>query len=177
MYLIIFSVFIVGLLTKLADVMTEDGLKPKWFLSYPVGVLYGILGTYILLADAILAPIVLATVAAVLITRKIDSKPHSFAIATMFLLLAVWGFPSVNLALLAIFFAVEVIGEIGNDLADKEKMDGWVKRFFSLRLLSDATAFLVSLLTGQWIIFIGMICFTIGYGIIEVSEKRISGWF
>jgi hypothetical protein len=173
MYLVIASIFLVGLLTKLADLIADDGLKVRGVFSYIIGAVYGTLGAYILISDAYLAPVVIATIIAVVITKKIDKKPHSVAIAAMLLVLAVWGFPAVNLMLMAIFLAAGVIDEIGNDMADGKKINGRLKRIFDYRLVSDATALLVSLITGHWIIFLGMLAFTLGYAIVEAAECRL----
>ena len=172
MYLIIASIFLVGLLTKLADLIADDGLKVRGAFSYVIGAAYGALGAYILISDAYLAPVVIATIIAVVATKKIDKKPHSVAIASMLLFLAIWGFPAVNLLLMAIFLAAGVIDEIGNDMADGKRINGRLKKIFDYRLISDVTAFLVSLITGQWIIFLGMLAFTLGYALVEVFEAK-----
>ncbi len=173
LYLILLSIFIAGLLTKLADMIADDGLKVRALFAYIIGLSYGALGAFIIVSDVYLAPVVIAGIAAVIVTNKIDRKPHNLAIASMFLFLAVWGFPSVNLILLVVFLAAGIVDEIGNDMADRKRINGRLKRIFDYRLISDISAFFASLITGQWIIFLGMAAFTVGYALMEMSESRL----
>ncbi len=166
-------VFIIGILTKLADLIADDGIEIRWIFSYAIGVVYGILIAYILTTHPVLAPIGLAAVLAVLLTKKIDRKPHNIGIASTFLFLAVWGLPRIDILMTAVFLTAGLIDEIGNDRADSGRIKGSLKKLFDYRLVFELTAFSVSLVTGEWIIFLGILSFDIGY----LLTKRIGKKF
>jgi hypothetical protein len=162
-FIILIYVFAIGVLTKFADLIADDGIEVRRVFSYAIGAVYGILIAYILVTHPFLAPMSLAAVLAVLMTKKIDRRPHNIGIAAMFLFLAIWGLPRIDIFLAAIFLAAGVADEIGNDMADSGKIKGHMKKIFEYRLVFEATAFCVSLATGEWIMFLGMLSFDTGY--------------
>jgi hypothetical protein len=176
-FLILLPVFLTGVLTKLADLIADDGLEMRRVFSYAIGVVYGILIAYILATHPLLAPIGLAAVLAVLLTKKIDMKPHNIGIASMFLFLGIWGFPKIDVVMISIFLASGLIDEIGNDKVDEGKMRGIPRKVFEYRLVFEITAFLVSLFTGEWIIFLGMLSFDVGYLLTKRSGQRFAESF
>jgi hypothetical protein len=161
--IIIFYIFLIGVLTKFADLIADDGLQIMWAFSYATGIAYGILIAYIISTHPLLAPMAMAAVLAVLLTNKIDRSPHNIGIASMFLFLAVWGFPSIEIWMMAAFLVAGVIDEVGNDRADQGKFKGLTKKIFEHRLIFDITAFIVSYVTGEWIIVISSLGFEAGY--------------
>ena len=170
--LVIFYVFLIGVLTKFADLIADDGLEIMWVFSYATGIVYGILIAYIISTHPLLAPMAMAAVLAVLLTNKIDRRPHNIGIASMFLFLAVWGFPSIVIWMMAVFLVAGVIDEVGNDRADRGKFKGLTKKVFEHRLIFDLTALFVSYATGEWIIFFSSLGFEIGYQITEKMGER-----
>src|SRR4030043_111681 len=109
MYFILSLVFAIGVLTKLAGLIADDGLKFRKTLSYAGGMFYGFLAAYVLAAEPLLASIILAAVIAVLLMEKIDKQPHIVGIAAMLFMLGIWGFPPINVVLLALFTATGII--------------------------------------------------------------------
>jgi hypothetical protein len=170
--IVIFYVFLTGMLTKFADIIADDGLEIKWVFSYATGIVYGILIAYIISTHPLLAPMAMAAVLAVLLTKKIDMRPHNIGIASMFFFLALWGFPSINISMMAAFLIAGVIDELGNDRADQGKLKGSAKKIFEHRLIFDITAFFVSYLTGEWIIFFSSLSFEAGYETTEMIGKK-----
>ncbi|HJW96829.1 MAG TPA: hypothetical protein VJ485_01565 [archaeon] len=175
MYFILSLVFAIGVLTKLADLIADDGLKVRKTLSYAVGMFYGFLAAYVLAAEPLLASIILAAVIAVLLMEKIDKQPHIVGIAAMLFMLGIWGFPPINVVLLALFTATGIIDEVGNDFSDKGRIKGRFRRVMEYRPTSNIFGFLVSALTGWWIIFLGMIVFDAGYIAVGEAGKRLHG--
>jgi hypothetical protein len=173
MYPIFLYVFLTGVLTKLADLIADDGIEMRRIFSYSIGVIYGVLIAYILVVHPLLAPMALAAVLAVLMTKKIDQKPHNIGIAALFLFLGIWGLPKIDISLIAVFLTAGLIDEIGNDMADGGKIKGLVKKIFDYRLVFEMVAFAVSFLTGEWIIFFSMLSFDVGY----LLTKRIGRRF
>jgi hypothetical protein len=162
-FLILIPVFIAGVLTKFADLIADEGLEIRRAFSYLTGIVYGVMIAYIIATHPLLAPLGLAAVLAVLLTKKIDQRPHNIGIAAMFLFLGIWGFPKIDIVMISVFLAAGLVDEIGNDRADQGKMKGLLKKVFEYRLVFELTAFMVSLLTGEWIIFLGMLSFDVGY--------------
>ncbi|MCJ7816542.1 MAG: hypothetical protein MUP55_01670, partial [Candidatus Aenigmarchaeota archaeon] len=124
MYIILIVVFLVGVLTKFADLAGDDGLKTRKLFSYPAGAIYGFLAAWILVSEYYLAPIVVGSVIAVLVTKKIDYRPHNIGIASMVLFLGFWGFPAVDMLLLAIFAILGIGDEIGSDMVERGRIRG-----------------------------------------------------
>jgi len=172
-FIILLLVFFTGVLTKFADLIADDGLEIRRVFSYTIGVVYGVLIAYIIATHPMLAPMGLAAVLAVLLTKKIDRKPHNIGIASLFLFLGIWGFPKIDVILIGIFLAAGLVDEIGNDRADQGRVKGILKKVFEYRLIFELTAFMVSLLTGEWIIFLGMLSFDVGY----LLTKRVGAGF
>lgn len=171
-WLVLIYIFLAGILTKFADMIADEGLQIRKIFSYAVGVIYGMLIAYVLATHPLLAPLGMAVVLSVLLTQKIDRKPHDIGIASLFLFLALWGFPQVNIPLAVIFLAAASLDEILNDLADRGKIRGAKRKIFEYRPVLEITAFLVALITWQWIIFIGMLCFDVGYRLAVELGKR-----
>jgi hypothetical protein len=173
MDMIFIFVFFIGVLTKLADLVADDGIEMRRVFSYSIGILYGILIAYVLVTHPLLAPMALAAVLAVLMTKKIDRKPHNIGIASLFLFLGIWGLPKIDVLMTSVFMAAGLIDEIGNDRADSGKIKGVFKKVFDYRLVFEVTAFAVSVVTGEWIIFLSMLSFDVGYILISKIGTRI----
>jgi hypothetical protein len=176
-FIILIPVFVTGVLTKLADLIADDNLEIRKAFSYLIGIVYGVAIAYIISTHPLLAPIGLAAVLAVLLTKKIDRKPHNIGIASMFLFLGIWGFPKIDIVMISIFLASGLIDEIGNDRVDEGRMRGIPRRIFEYRLVFEITAFLVSLLTGEWVIFLGMLSFDAGYLLTKRTGQRFADAF
>lgn len=164
--------FATGFLTKFVDAIVDDGLKVRKAFAYAAGIIYGVLIAYMITAYPLVAPLCIAIVLAVLITKKIDRRPHNIGIAVMFLSLALLGFPKVDPLLLAIFLISGALDEIGNDLPDKGRFKGTPRRILRFRIITEMAALLVSLVTGYWIIFLAILSFDIGYLITKKMVER-----
>lgn len=173
MYTILIFTLLIGFLTKFADIIADDGLKIKGSFTYAVGIAYGLLTAYVLVTEPLLAPVIMAAVVSMVAMKKIDKEPHMIGIASLLFIIGFWGFPSINILFMTIFIIAGVLDEIGNDMSDKNKIRGRAKLAFSYMFISEITAFIVSALTGAWIIFIGMIVFDAGYIVTGETGKRL----
>ena len=167
------AIFSVGILAKLTDLIVDEGLDLKRF-GYFLGIVYGILIGYVLISNPILASLGLAITISVIVTRKIDHLQHALGIASMLVILGIFGMPSLDPILLVIFLIGGIVDEIMSDLADRNKLKGFLKTFFSYRLTLELLTFLVSLITGLWILFMGMILFDAGYILTERIGRRFT---
>ena len=62
----IIATFVVGILTRIADMAADDGLKLNKFLVYATGALYGLLIAYIITQHPVLAELGIAVLLAVI---------------------------------------------------------------------------------------------------------------
>ena len=171
-YVVFPAIFFIGVLTKFVDLAVDDSLNIPKPLVYASAVAYGILAAYVITNYTILAPLGLAVVAAVLITGKIDRKPHALGVVIMVLFMFFWGLQAVDPVLLLILLAAGIADEITSDLADKGKVKGVSAKVLGRRFILEVAAFFVSLSTGYWIIFLGILIFDAGYFIAEMLGKK-----
>ncbi len=166
-------VFAAGVLTRMADMIADDGLDINRYVGYAIGAFYGFLGAYIITQYPLLGELGIAVVLPVLFTSKIDHPVHGIGIATMLFFLAIYGINPLNLALLSLFITGGIVDEAGNHLSDKRKLKGIVGRFLGYRLTMETVTFAVSMYTGNWIIFLAMIAYDAGFTyIFPESVKR-----
>ena len=105
----------------------------------------------------------MAVAIAVTLTKKLDELTHAIGIGSLLLFISVFGFPAVDVTLLAVLLLAGIIDEVGNDITDRKNARRAFKMFFENRLSLEVAAFLVSAVTGEWIIWISMASFDIGY--------------
>lgn len=163
MLVAILTVFTIGILTRIADMIADDGLKLNRYLGYSIGTLYGFLIAYVITQYPLLAEMGIAVILAVVFTMKIDHPVHGAGIISMLVFLFIYGMGPINLMLLSVFLIGGALDEIGNHFSDKGKLKGIFGRFFKLRLTMEAVTFGVSVYTGNWIIFLAMVSYDIGF--------------
>ncbi len=167
MYEVLLATFSIGILTKFVDLVVDDGLHIPKSITYAAGIAYGVLIAYVLANYPLLAPLGFAIVIAVLLTRKIDRKPHIAGVVSMVLFIFLWGFPEIDLILFAVFLMAGGLDELLSDMSDKGRIKGILARVFEKRVILEVVTFLVSFATGYWIIFLGMFSYDAGYFLIE----------
>ena len=172
MYLSLLTLFVIGVLTKLTDLVVDEDIKAKKPIAYVTGIIYGILIAYALLGCQILAPVGFAVLMAVIATGKIDKKPHILGVVSMVLVMLVYGFPKTDLFLLALFLAAGVADEVANDFTDNGRIKGVCAKVLKRRIILDIATFAFSISTGFWIIFFAMFAYDAGYQITERAGKR-----
>lgn len=166
------AVFSIGVLTRIADMIADDGLRVGRYLGYAIAALYGFLATFVITHYPVLAELGIAVMLAVLFTSKIDHPIHATGIATMIFFIALYGIAPLNPVLLTIFILGGIADELGNNLSDKGRLKGITGRFFSYRLTMEAVAFAVSLYTGNWLIFMAMVAYDLGFMYIFTGSVR-----
>ncbi|MBN2101556.1 MAG: hypothetical protein JW716_01650 [Candidatus Aenigmarchaeota archaeon] len=163
MYLAIISSVLIGFLAKFTDLIVDDGLNINKYIGYSGSVVYGFLLAFLMYSYPALTPLCLAVSISVIMTGKIDAPTHSLAIASMIFFIAFFGLPQVNFLFLVTFLVAGTIDEIGNDYIDKRKKKRYAKIFFQNRLTLEFTVFIISLITGEWILWISMASFDVAY--------------
>ncbi len=153
---------LIGIFTKLTDAIVDDGLKLIKNIEYVFGVIYGSLIAYLIINYPVITPLLLGTIIAVILTKKIDHKAHFLGI----LIVAVSLFfidLKFNYFLLIIFLVAALLDEVLNDYFDKRKIKNTISKIFKYRILLETTALLVSIILNQWILFFAILSFDIGY--------------
>jgi len=171
----ILIVFLTGFIIKFADMIADDGLKAGNALTYFFGSFYGFLLAFIISANPMWAELGIAVILGVLLTGKIDHPVHYSGLGSFMFFTAVFGLNPVNLIVLLVFIGGASVDEIGNNLVDRKRIKGILGKFFECRLTMDVVAFAVSLLTGYWAIFFGMLAFDAGYTYVyrDVVKRKI----
>lgn len=167
---------VTGVLTKLVDIVEEHNPNLSENISLISGVIYGILIGYVISFSPELSGLWIAIVLSVLITRKIDSRGHYLGIISMIIFVLVFGWMGTNILYIIIFTPIGVLEELINDkFVDKGKIKNKrISTFFTWRPLIEISVFIVSVMTGQWIIWLGILSYDIGYILIEfLMRKRI----
>lgn len=162
-FIILGAALLTGFLTKLTDLIEDDGLKLFRFDNLVLGALYGLLIAFVIIKSEVVAPLWLGVVIGLCITRKIDAPSHLLGVIVIFAsLMMLWNFQTTPL--LALFVLACVADEWLSDLADRKKIKiKLLKKFLLLRPIVEITAFVVSLITMQWLLWFAILCFDIGY--------------
>jgi hypothetical protein len=85
----------------------------------------------------------------------------------------VLGFRGIDILQTVIFLVAGAADEIGNNLANKGKIKGVAAKLLKSRLMFiEPVAFVISLLTRQWIIFLGIICFDAAYQLTTRTARK-----
>jgi len=167
--------FLIGVLTRIADMVSDDGLRMNRALAHAAGAAYGLLIAAMIHMFPVLAPLGLAILLSCIFTGKIDSTVHYAGLGAFVLSAALLGFVMPDPFLLAAFLAAGLADEIGNGLADRSRIRGPLASFFSLRLTMEAAALLASAYTGAWIYIASMLSYDLGFTYIPAGLRAARG--
>jgi ABC-type uncharacterized transport system fused permease/ATPase subunit len=185
--ILVIAAMVTGVLVKFADIMEDHHhpIHPKLtsLISIIFGIFYGVIIALFIFKWPIVIPLAIGTVAGLFFSRKFDAVGHYFGIL-VFMLLAGHLYFTINnflefniifLSLVIVFVIANVLEEFVNDFLDnpKSKKHPLLKKFPKLRklleyrLILEITALLTSFLLGQWLIWITIFSFDVGYHTIE----------
>ena len=153
--------FVAGLLVKIVDWM-EDDRKTSAALKLPLAVAYGLMIGY-LIGTASFSAIFLAALVAQVFARKIDTLSHTVGFAVAVLSLFYFGFPALDLPLLAFFLVLAFL--------DEADFIGKLHPITEYRLILKAGALLL-IPFGRWDYFAGIMSFDIGYELFRQAAKK-----
>lgn len=158
--------FVVGLLAKFTDWQVDEKLFVRKNLQYVSGALYGLGAGFLLTQSSSFASLVIAITIGVLLGGKIDHRAHQYSLAMLFGAMAFWGVPPINAFFVGFLLVFALLDEALNDLfaAKKLPLASFVARH---RLLLDFGALLLSLYSGDWTYFIALVCFDVGYQLVD----------
>lgn len=170
-YNLLIIAFLIGILTKITDLIVDDKIKFIKYSEYLFWIIYGILTAYIIInTNEIVASLWMGLVIGVVLTKKIDKFAHILGLVSFIFYISISGLPQLNSIYLIIFTIATTSDEIIEEkIKNKEKMHNLLKKFFALELVS----LIVSLITGVWMVFLSILFFDIAYIIISKIGIKI----
>lgn len=167
--LLFVAAFMLGALTKVTDIQTDEKLFFFRHAQYVTGIMYGIVGGILLVADGAFSTVFFGVLIAVLASGKINRLAHQLAIAAVFAVVAFAGLPKgVSFPLVATFAFFGTLDEWLNDEADRRSKAGTAMNAIAAgiadrRLSLEVAALAASVFTGEWTYMLGIAMFDIGY--------------
>jgi hypothetical protein len=185
--LVFLAAILTGVLVKIADVFSDHEHKIQKeiidLLSIILGIIYGSIIALFIFNWPSVIPLVIGTFVGLLVSRKFDSIGHYFGIIVFvlisghlyFLFGYIFEFNFVFILLIIIFSIINVLEEFVNDfLENPNSKKYWLlKKFPTLhnllkyRLLLELTAFTISFIFNEWLIWLTIFSFDLGYHLIE----------
>ena len=170
--LIIILAFLTGLLIKYSDFLEDTKKEKNKNKLIALGLIYGILIFLMVYYFPIVASIWIGTIIGVMIFGKIDSISHNIGVAVALTLSIAYSAGFLG-PLLIFFVIINVLEELMNNYFDKHKSKNkTLQKIATARPLLEISAFLVSLITGFWQIWIAIFCFDIAYQLITKYENK-----
>jgi hypothetical protein len=170
---IIILAFITGLVVKYSDYLEDVKKEKNKRKLVSLGLIYGILIFLMVYYFPVVAPIWIGTILGLIIFGKIDAVSHNVGV-TIAITLSL-AFAQGFLGLLLVFFVViNILEELVNDYFDKNKLKNkLLQKIIISRPLLEVSAFLVSLISGFWEIWVAIFFFDIAYQLITKYENKI----
>lgn len=168
--------FFTGVSVKIVDMIEDDGLKLFFYANHFFAFVYGLLIGYVIINYDIVNALWIGTIAAMMVTKKIDKFSHFIGILVAGFVVLVYGLSSLNLTFFGIFLIAAMVDEISSDYIDrlkkkKKKIKGILK-VFEFRPVLEVTALIVSVIISDFTPFIAIIVFDSGYLFIERFYKK-----
>lgn len=149
-----------GILVKLTDAQIEHGLKLFRYGKYFTALMFGTILGYLISTDAKIASLILGVTTANIAMKKFDDNAFWVAMVPLVGIVLLLGFQGIIWLAFGVFLVSAAFDEIMND----RKHQNVVISFLSdNRLFTWIAAFLLGIYLMEFIYFIGIICFDIGY--------------
>ena len=173
-YWLIIIALCAGFLTKFVD-LEEHGLRMRKLVFYSAAFLYGFLIAYAVRLEPVVAPLAFGTIMGLVLTKKIDSKPHLVGVGSFVIFIAVLGFPGINLVFLTVLVTGSFLDEIVNSFVlDKGRAKNYyLKKFLETRPFLEITAFILAAATGLWPLWYTLLFYDIGYILTTRSSLKL----
>jgi|GEM_PF-924084 len=149
----VLAALIAGSAIKFVDCV-EDTLGGKNLWKWPVAIIAGLAGGY-LLSFSILVTVFLPVIAAMVFMGKVNRPSLGLALMLAMVIVVLFGIPSLDISLFVPFFVLAVLDEM--------PWRGMLNPLREYRLWLKGGALVVSLTTGMWIYFVGLMAFDMAY--------------
>ena len=164
--------FLQGVIVKYVDQIEDLHLDKSKILRVVLGAFYGVIIFSVIYLFPFMAPLWLGTVLGLLLYGKIDALSHYVGVGVLFLLLIALGIPELSVILFILFTLVNFFEEFLNYILDSGKIKNKIViKIVEVRPLLEITAFVVSLITGVWLIWIALLSFDVAYVLIGKVVK------
>ncbi|MEM0475627.1 MAG: hypothetical protein QW343_02430 [Candidatus Norongarragalinales archaeon] len=167
--------FVVGLFARFTDVFEKDKRYTRFTLFS--GIAYGFGGGILAAVSPAFAAVVFGIVIGVVIAGKVDSRQHHAAVGVLLLTALLLKTAPLFLPLAILCFASFLDEDLHEIVcAQKKKRRGVCSLLeFALgsRVLLEAASFVLSLCTGNWLFFAGVVAFDAGC----YFAPALGGWF
>jgi len=161
-----------GVTMKVADLLDEHGLK--WFKGSAIifGVLWGVLGSLLVISDSLVANLILAMVVAFIFRMRVDYRNH--AIATTMIISAFLIFSTFQLQTFFIFLGTFIVfGFIKDVMDDYYKKRNWMQKLSETGWYYVIPPLIYSIITSNWIVFYALATYIVFYDIVKyIGEKH-----
>lgn len=185
--LVFFTAIITGILVKMADILEDHDhkIEQKIILvsSSILGIVYGTIIALFIFNWPTVIPLAMGTFVGLFLSRKFDAVGHYFGVIVFVLLAShlhntignVVEFDLIFFALIILFIIANVLEEFVNDFLENPeskkypllKRYPFLKKLMEYRLILEIVAFLTSLILNEWLIWVTIFAFDMGYHLIE----------
>ena len=177
MIFLVILAFTAGLFVKYADMLSdsiESSSTSK--TSILIGIIYGFLISVTIFLYPVVTALCVGSILGLVIAGKIDSFPHWAGIVTIAIAFLMMLFTdsielSLNMFEMLIFFAfVCICEEYLHDYFSVRK--DIIGKISAVRPMLEIAAISVSVVTGEWLIWLALVSHDIGYCIVSKIEKK-----
>ena len=162
--ILVLITFFVGAIIKYTDDLEDERRNAKRRqYAVPLSIVWGLLLGF-LISTAPYSMILVASVFAMVIMRKVDTVSHVIGVLVAITTSVLMGLPPISITPFVVFVLFASIDE-WDDFIFFNKPD-WIVEF---RPFLEVGAILIGIFTNEWIYLIGIISFDLGY----ISSKLI----
>jgi len=168
MIFLYFLAFICGSLTKFTDNLVDNRPQKRFSKAAVLaGISYGLVAGFLSSTSQVFATLATALAIAMLLSGKIDARPHQAGLAALFATALFLGIPGIDFFVLVLLAALAFADEALNDFADRAAKKGLVKKIVGLRPSMEIGTLAIGFLTGSFAYFFAIFSFDLAYHAIE----------
>ena len=164
--MIVLYALLLGVTTKIADLLDEHGLK--WFKGDALlfGILWGFFGSVLVASNNIIANVILAMNLSYILRGSLDYLNHRIASVMIIIAFLVFATFDARLFAIALVFII-IFGFLEDSITNYVKPKGALKKtavYFNDALIYYIFfTFVYALLYNEWILFFAFTAYVIGY--------------
>jgi hypothetical protein len=155
--------FVAGLLVKAVDWM-DDERKTAFWAKLPLALVYGLV-IGLTISQASFGLLFLGALLAQILARKVDTISHKIGFLVALVVVAIFGFPQIDLLFLVYFMLLAFL--------DEEDYIGKLRPLVEYRPFLKVGSFLL-VFFGRYDYFLGIILFDIGYELFSFVAKGMA---
>jgi len=162
-----------GVTMKVADLLDEHGLHLFAGADLLFGVLWGICGGLLVLADPVVANVLLAQMVAYIVRRRLDYVNHAIGAAIMIVtFLASTAFAPVLFGVFGVTFLL--FGALRDYIGNVRTKRDWLYMINEPAWYYVIPPAIYGLVTGEWLLLVLLATYRVSYNIIKYTAPRWS---